>query len=180
MSLLTEDTLSHVIDLPISLPAMTLKQGDWLTVATVKLVSPMRLRYRFLTLQMMGASITNISDIGDSNRVSSAIDLAFLGLYLNFDNTAHPATQSAIDIVQVRSALDGSATCIPLSQVQGQFVTVRTAAEVIATTPGIYSFVIGNNMKENPSSTGPIPQTTSIDFNLAVTGSVRLELLPQA
>lgn len=178
MSLITDNTLAQTIDLPVALAATEVKQGDWLTIASFVITAPMRLRYKFMTFQMLGASITNLSDIGNANKINDSQDLATIGLYLNFDHTTHPALQNAIDLVQIRNAYDLAATCIPVSQIQGQFITVRTAPEIVATTAGVYTFVIGNNMKENSDPNGPIPQSTSIDFNLCVTGAVRIELLP--
>ena len=48
MGYLTEAKLVNIVDNPVALPATEIKQGDWLVLATIKIASPMILRYRFL------------------------------------------------------------------------------------------------------------------------------------
>jgi hypothetical protein len=47
---------------------------------------------------------------------------------------------------------------------------------VVIITPGVYSWIIANNMQPSTDTSPTIPTSTSIDFRLSVTGSVRLEL----
>lgn len=171
MAFLTENTLAKTLDIPINLASTELKMGDWLTVATIKLIYPMKLKYRFMTLQMISSSVST-SDIVTGNMVSPSLDLAFIGLYLNY-SSGHPGTQPALDVVKIRESLNTS-NCIPVNEVAGQFITVRTEPLVEYATPGIYSFILANNMQASSEST--IPTTTSIDFRLVVTGQIRLEL----
>jgi hypothetical protein len=42
--------------------------GDWVVVASIKIAEPMRLRYRFLNLQMHSATV-NIADIASVNKI---------------------------------------------------------------------------------------------------------------
>jgi hypothetical protein len=172
MAFLTENTLAKSLDLPINLPSTELKMGDWLTVATIKLVFPMKLSYRFMTLQMLSSNVTT-SDIVAANKISPSLDLAFIGLYLNY-SSGHPGLQPALDVTKIRETESANVDCIPVNELSGQFITVRTAPLVEFTTPGVYSFIIANNMQASSDST--IPTTTSIDFHLCATGQIRLEL----
>jgi hypothetical protein len=172
MAFLTENTIAKTLDLPINLPATELKMGDWLTVATIKLVYPMKLAYRFMTLQMLSSSVST-DLITAVNKVSPSLDLAFLGLYLNY-SSGHPGTQPALDVVKIRETESAAVDCVPVNELSGQFITVRTEPLVEYTTPGVYSFILANNMQA--SSESAIPTTTSIDFRLCATGQVRLYL----
>jgi hypothetical protein len=172
MAFLTENTLSKTLDLPINLPSTELKMGDWLIVSTIKLVYPMRLSYRFMTLQMLSSSVTT-SDIVAANKVSPSLDLAFMGIYLNY-SSGHPGTQPALDVVKIRESQSAAIDCVPVNELSGQFITVRTEPLVEYSSPGVYTFIIANNMQASTDST--IPTTTSIDFRLCATGQIRLEL----
>jgi hypothetical protein len=172
MSFLTENTLAKTLDLPINLAATELKMGDWLIVSTIKLVLPMKLSYRFMTLQMLSSTV-DTTLIVPGNKISPSLDFAFIGLYLNY-SSGHPGTQPALDVVKIRENPSAAVDCVPVNQVSGQFITVRTDPLVQFTTPGIYTFILANNMQASTDST--IPSTTSIDFRLSATGQVRLEL----
>jgi len=172
MAFLTENLLAKTLDIPINLPATELKMGDWLTVATIKLVYPMKFSYRFMTLQMLSSNVTT-SDIVTANKISPSLDLAFIGLYLDY-SSGHPGTQPALDVVKIRENEASTLDCVPVNELSGQFITVRTEPLVEYTTPGVYTFIIANNMQASSEST--IPTTTSIDFRLVATGQVRLEL----
>jgi hypothetical protein len=50
----------------------------------------------------------------------------------------------------------------------------RTSPSIVAVTPGVYSFIVANNMQA--SSTSSVPTTASIDFKLCASGMARLEL----
>jgi hypothetical protein len=172
MAFLTESKLAKTLDLPVNLPTTELKMGDWVVVSTIKIVSPMKLTYQFMTLQMLSSSVLT-SDIGATNKISAALDLAFIGLYRNY-SSGHPGLQPALDVVRIREFDITNQDCIPVNQLSGQFITVRSAPVVFFTTPGVYSFIVANNMQA--SSTSVIPVTTSIDFRLCATGQIRLEL----
>ena len=176
--LITEAQFDNNLDLPVALPSTEVKQGDWLTIATVLLEAPAVLTYQFATLQMLGTSIPSVLSIDASNKINPSLDLAFLGLYLNFDDTTHPANQSALDTLVVRDAGTQSQVCLSTLASQGQFVVNRTAAAIVVSAPGVYSWVIGNNMQASTEASPGVPPSTSIDFNLAATGSFRLTLVP--
>jgi len=172
MALLTENVLSNTLDIPVNLPATEVQMGDWLVVATVKLVAPMRLTYQFMTLQMLSSSVTT-SDIVAANMIVPALDYAFLGLYRDY-SSGHPALSPALDIVRIRQNATITGDCIPITDTLGQFITSRSSPVLTFTTPGVYSFIVANNMQA--SSQSAIPTTTSIDFKLCATGQIRLEL----
>ena len=156
MAFITEKKLAGTLDVPVALPLTELLQGDWLIVATIKVVEPMRLSYRYMNLQLTEATV-DLDDITSSNKISANLDLAFIGLYRDYVS-GHPGLSAALDAVKVSS--------IGLVQ--------RTSPVVLATTPGVYSFIVANNMQA--SSTSSVPTTTSIDFKLCASGMVRLEL----
>jgi hypothetical protein len=172
MSLLTENKVSKTLDIPVSLPATEVKQGDWVVLSTIKLVEPMRLTYQFMTLRMFSSSVA-VPSIGLGNKISQSLDLAFVGLYRDYVS-GHPGLSPALDVVRVRDVISPTSDCVPIADTLGQFITVRSAQTLSFTTPGVYSFILANNTQ--PDSTGVIPVTTSIDFVLGVTGQIRLEL----
>jgi len=172
MAFLTEAKVAKTLDIPVNLPATEVKQGDWLIVATIKISSPMKLTYQFMTLQMLSSSV-DTSLIVAGNKVSPSLDLAFIGLYRNY-LSGHPGTQPALDVVKIRETDNSQLDCIPITDISGQFITVRFAPLVTYATAGVYSFIVANNMQSSATST--IPLTTSIDFKLCATGQIRLEL----
>lgn len=172
MALLTESKVAKTLHIPVNLPATELKQGDWLVVASVKITAPMKLTYWYLTFQMISASV-DIQSIGDTNKISPALDLAFLGLYRDYVS-GFPASTPALDVVKIRESSTTTGDCIPITDTLGRFITVRSSPMLTFTTPGVYSFIVANNMQA--ASTSLIPTTTSIDFQLCVTGQIVLEL----
>lgn len=155
MPYLTEHALSTTSDLPIALPATLLKQGDWLVVASTKLVEPMQLSYEHMTLGLLASSV-NTALIGTDNRLNGSLGLVYLVLRLNYAGEA-PDSSGALDTVALTAL--------------GTF-TRPTTTVVTATAPGTYSWIIANNMKA--SNTGAISPSTSIDFRVALTGMARL------
>lgn len=172
MAFLTENKVAKTLDIPVSLPAAELKQGDWLVVASIKLKEPMKLTFWYLTFQMLASSV-DTRDIGESNKISPALDLAFLGLYRDY-TSGHPSNTPALDVVRIRENISVSGDCLPVTDTLGQFITVRSSPVLTFTTPGVYSFIVANNMQ--PSASSAIATTTSIDFQLCATGQIRLEL----
>ena len=166
MAYLTRKQLSSTIDIPVSLPAVELLQGDWLVITNVKLIAPMRLTYQFLTAQMVSASVDTRNVTAD-NKISANLGLAFCGLYFNY-SSGHPGQTGQNSPAYGVVTLDGLQT------------VARTSPPIIHTTPGVYSIVVANNMKPDASSSDspPIDRATSIDFKLVVSGSLRLELHP--
>lgn len=159
MAYITENQLSGVVDLPICLPATDLRMGDWLTVAVVKVTEPMRLTYHTAQINLMAASV-DTSLITSGNKIYGNLGLAYLTLRLNY-GSGSPGVAGGLDAV-VASALG---------------VTARdSSTSVIVTEPGVYSWLVASNMQPSTDVTPVISQATSIDFRVAVTGSVRMEL----
>lgn len=159
MSFLTENKLKNTVDLPIALPATTIKQGDWVVVSTVKVNAGQRLSLRALTLQLMESSVA-VGSISSTNRVVSNLALAYVVLRQNYVSGT-PGASGALDSLAI-SAID---------------VVSRSTVPLLITTAGYYSLIAANNMQASTSSA--ISTGTSIDFKLAVTGNLRLELIGQ-
>ena len=156
MGYLTENKLKSVVDLPIALPDTTLKQGDWLVVATVKLVAPQRLSMRSLTMQVREASV-DTSLIGTVNKVVPNLGLVYVVLRKDYSSGV-PGGTGALDFMLLNDI----------------GVVVRSTVPVILTAPGNYSLLVANNMQASTASN--ISTSTSIDFKVIVTGQFRLEL----
>lgn len=156
MAYLTDSKLNNVFDLPISLPATEVKMGDWLIVASVKIVQPLKLTYRWCSLQMLSASVA-LSDITSANRVYGNLGNLYLALRKDYVSGI-PGAPGAIEVL---STLATGITSRDIS-------VVRTI-----TDPGTYSWIIVNNCKADSAST--IDASVSIDFVAQVTGQVRLE-----
>jgi hypothetical protein len=156
MGYLTTSKLTNIIDLPIQLPTTEIKMGDWLVVATVKIASPMRLRFRFLNLQMHSADV-DIADISATNKILGNLGYAYVALRRDY-SSGNPGAAGGLEVLSISE--------IGLVE--------RDITETIYTTPGSYSWIIANNMQ--PSSTSDIPTSTEINFRLSLTGQVRLEL----
>jgi hypothetical protein len=156
MGYLTTSRLTNIIDLPIQLPATEIKMGDWLVVATVKIAEPMRLRYRFLNLQLHTASV-EMSDIAATNKIFGNLGFAYVALRRDY-SAGNPGAAGGLEVLNISE----------LGLVE------RTNVETIFSTAGRYSWIIANNMQ--PSSSSDIPTSTEINFRLSITGQVRLEL----
>src|SRR3546814_3360722 len=85
MGYLTEAGLSNIIDVGIQLPSTEIKQGDWLVIATVKIASPQRLRYRFLNFQLHGSNVA-MGDIADSNKLLGNLGYAYVALRRDYQS----------------------------------------------------------------------------------------------
>ena len=155
MPFLTEEVLRSTVDLPVTLPATEIKQGDWLVVATTKLVAPMQLSYAHVTLSLLGCSV-NTGLIGADNRINGSLGLVYLALRRDYAGEA-PDAAGALDTVALTAL--------------GTYARPDTSV-VVATTPGVYSWIIANNMKA--SSTSSVDPATSIDFRVALTGMARV------
>lgn len=172
MALLTESKVAKTLDIPINLPSTELRMGDWLVISTIKLKEPMKLTYWYTSLAMLSSSV-DTRDIIEANKISPSLDLAFIGLYRDYAS-GHPSATPALDIIRIRESISVSGDCIPITDTLGQYMTVRTGPVLEFTTPGVYSFIIANNMQA--SSLSAIDTSTSIDFQLCATGQIRLEL----
>ncbi len=156
MSYLTDNKLRNVVDLPIALPNTTLKQGDWIVVATVKLVAPQRLSMRSLNLQLLEATV-DTSLITTGNRIVPNLGLVYLVLRKDYASGT-PGATGGLDYMYLEDI----------------GIVVRSTVPVILTAPGNYSLICANNMQASTDST--VPTSTSIDFKVLVTGQFRLEL----
>jgi hypothetical protein len=156
MGYLTTSKLTNIIDLPIQLPATEIKMGDWLVVGSIKIAEPMRLRYRFLNLQLHSASV-DIADIAAVNKISGNLGYAYVALRLDY-SAGNPGAAGGLEVLNISDIA----------------LVERTNVETIFSTPGRYSWIIANNMQ--PSSSSVIPTSTEINFRLSITGQVRLEL----
>ncbi len=157
MAYLTETKLQNVLDIPVSLSATEIMQGDWLIVASTKVVSPMVLTVRYLSLQLLSSNIdtTRISSV---NYVYGNLGLVYLVLRRDY-TTGNPGATGALETLIATST--------------GIF-TRDTASPLVISTPGIYSWIAVNNMKADATSL--ISTSTSIDFRLCITGQARIDL----
>lgn len=156
MALLTQQYLTSTLDVPIALPATELRQGDWLVVASVKAVSPMKLRFRLLNLGILSSSVT-VSQISNSNRVYGNLGLVYVALRKDYSGES-PGSAGALDVFAITA--------------EGVYTRPDTLLEL--TDEGTYSWVVANNMQASDSST--IPASTSIDFRVSVSGVARVEM----
>lgn len=159
MPYLTEAKLLTNIDLPVSIPATLMIQGDWLVISTIKIIAPMRLTFKWLNLQLLASSV-NVSDISNTNRVYGNLGLAYVVLRKNYVSGS-PGEAGALDTVIIENI--------------GVVARDHTQS-VILDAAGNYSWILANNMQ--PSAESSIPPSTSIDFRLAVTGQARLLMDP--
>ena len=157
MALMTETKLRETLDLPVALPTTEILMGDWIVVANIKLVSPMRLTYRYSNLHLLSSTV-DTALIGSSNRVNPSLGIAFLGLYFNYVS-GHPGSVSSLDTLTLSSL---------------GVVYRSTSSPLYFVEPGIYSVIVANNCKASSSSS--ISSSTSIDLKLCATGMIRLEL----
>ena len=156
MGYLTESKLKTVLELPIALPSTTLRQGDWVVVATVKLVAPQRLSLRALTLQLLESTV-DTGDIDTSNKLVPNLGLVYFVLRKDYASGT-PGGSGALDYLKLDDV----------------GVVSRSTVPVLLTAPGNYSVICANNMQA--STTSAISTDTSIDFKVLMTGQFRLEL----
>jgi hypothetical protein len=154
---LTTRKLANIIDLPVALSATELKQGDWLAAASVKIASPMKLTCRLLSASILAATV-DISSIGNSNKIVGSLGLVYVILRRDYAGGS-PAEAGALDTLVLNDI--GTAS--------------RNVDQVLTlTVPGVYSWIVANNMQ--PSSSSLVPASTEINFRVAITGSARLSL----
>ena len=156
MAYLTETRLRNSVDLPIALPDTTLKQSDYLVVATVKLLTAQRLALRSLTLQLLYSTVSPPL-VTAPNKIIPNLGLAYVVLRKDY-TSGTPGDTGALDYVYADDLGTFSRSVIP----------------VTVTAPGNYSIIVANNVQA--SSSGSIPASTTVDFKLVVTGNFRLEL----
>jgi hypothetical protein len=159
MAYLTEAKLLTTVDLPVALPTTLLVQGDWLVVATIKIIAPMRLTYRWLNLQLHSASV-DTTDINATNRIYGNLGFAYVALRKNYISGS-PGEAGALDTLIIESV----------------GVVARDVTNTVTMdTAGNYSWILANNMQ--PSTDSLVSASSSIDFRLSVTGQARLLMDP--
>ena len=158
MSYVTEAKLANTFDIGINLPVTEIRQGDWVIIATTKIVSPMKLQYRYVNISLVSSNV-DVSLITSFNKVWGNLDLAYLALRRDYAS-GDPGESGALDTVRV-SALG---------------LTERGGATLEFTTPGTYSWILANNMQPSEETGVLIPSSTSIDFVLSVSGQARIFL----
>lgn len=156
MPYLTENQLASTLDIPLALPATELRQGDWLVIATTKVVTPMRLRFRYLDLSLLSCTVA-IGQISNINRIYGNLGFVYIALRKDYSGEA-PGSAGALDVFGVTALGTYS----------------RPGSEVVLDTEGTYSWVLANNMRADANSS--IPTDTDINFRVAVTGMARLEM----
>ena len=159
MAYITENQFSNQADLPISLSATRLAMGNWLTIASVKILKPMRLTCRALNLQLSDASV-DVAGISSSNLIYGNLGLVYVVLRQDF-TSGSPGVAGGLDTL-IATDLD---------------TFIRDPSRPISVTaPGVYSWVIANNTQPSTAANPGVPTGTSIDFTVTVSGSARLEL----
>jgi len=156
MAYLTETKLKTTVDLPIALPDTTLKQSDYLVVATVKVLAAQRLQLRVLAMQMIDSTV-DTALVDATNKIIPNLGLAYVVLRKDYVSGT-PGDTGALDYIFLDAVGVASRSTVPF----------------VISTPGNYSIIVANNMQASASSS--IPTSTSIDFKLLVTGQFRLEL----
>lgn len=156
MAYITDAKLRSTVDLPIALPNTTLKQGDYLVVATVKLGTAMRLTLTSMNLQVLTSTV-DVSKVDPTNLVVPNLGLVYVVLRQDYASGT-PGATGALDYIFLT----------------GVGVVSRTQVPVVLTTPANYSILVANNTQ--PSTTSEISSSASIDFEVIVTGQFRQEL----
>ena len=156
MAYITESKLQSIFDLPIALPDTLLKQSGYVVVATVKLLASQRLSLRVLALHLVESSI-DPAVVSASNKIIPNLGIAYVVLRKDYTSGV-PGSTGALDYIYASDL----------------GVVIRPGVPYASTAPGNYSIIVANNCQA--SSASPIPSSTSIDFNVVVTGQFRLEL----
>lgn len=159
MAYLTENQLGNVMDLPVALSATDLRMGDWVVVAAVRIVEPVRLTYKLANLTV-SASTVDPADITAGNKIYGNLGFVYLTLRKDYISGS-PGEAGGYDALV--------ATDLGIYSRDTSLVVTLTSA-------GVYSWIIASNMQASTDATPIIPTSTSIDFRVAVTGTVRLEL----
>ena len=159
MAYLTENQLSNTIDVPIALPTTHLVMGTWLTVGTILLTTPMRLTYSYANLQILSSTV-DTTLITSGNKVYGSLGLVYIALRQNYTGGT-PGAPGALDTL--------------IAPTVGSYRR-SMASNIVLTSAGVYSWIICSNMKASTDASPLIPPSTSIDFRVAVSGSVRMEL----
>lgn len=157
MPYLTERKFSNTLDVPVNLPSTEIKMGDWVVIATIKLVAPARLTYRMMNLNLIGSTF-NVSNLIAANRIVPNFGLCYIGLFFNYIS-GDPSGIPALDVLYAT----------------GSGVIYRIASPIVTAQEGTYSWIAANNVQisdQNPLLT----TSSSVDFTLSCVGQARIEL----
>lgn len=158
MAYLTENRLSDIIDIPISLAATELMMGDWLTVASIKIQAGMRVSCSLLNLQINSATV-DVADIVPANLIYGNLGLVYVVLRKDY-MSGNPGVAGGLDsLIATNLGLFSRSMSSP----------------VVVTQAGTYSWIIANNTQYSDENT-VIPAGQDINFIAMVTGTARLEL----
>lgn len=158
MSYLTKQELSNIADVAVALPSTLLSMGDWILMASVKIVAPMRCTYRYLSFQIHTSTV-DVSKVASENKIYGNLGLVYVALRKDLVSGS-PGAAGALDIVSLNSL----------------GIAIRDASEsnaVVMTEPGVYSWYVVNNCKAADGVY--IPAFDPIDYRVSVTGQARLE-----
>lgn len=170
MPLLDETELQNRLDLPVSLPGTLVLREEWVVVATIRLLDPMRFTLRWLQLQLLevvdpfnsGVIVVTpdangqcVFPVADITVVNPDYGLAYLALYQAFVSSTEPGAQAPLEPPLIVGSIGAP----------GPAIAVRSLDPVVYATPGLYSFVLVNN-------------TTNRDLRLTANGQVAVTLVP--
>ena len=159
MGYLTESQLDNIIDLPLALSATALNMGDWLVIGSVTIQQPMRLTCRMLELQVLTSSVT-VADLDATNLLYGNLGIVYVVMQLGYTPGTTVASGGVDSLV---------ATSL------GYF-NRNLAAPAVVVAPGTYTWLVVNNTQPSSASAPAVDPSVSIDVQVAVTGSARLEL----
>ncbi len=131
----------------------------------------MQLSFKHLTLVLHSASV-DISNIVASNKIFGNLQLVYVALRRDYVSGS-PGAAGALDVVKL-----GDYTVENCAQPTGllPMSVSRSGAEIVAVTPGNYSWIVVNNCTSSNEDDVIIPSSTPINFRVSVTGQARLEL----
>lgn len=157
MAYLTERKLSNTLDVPVNLPTAEIKMGDWLVIATVKIVAPTRLTYRMMNFNFVSSTVA-LANITPDNKIVPNFGLCYVGLFFNYVS-GDPSTLPALDVVQANNF----------------GIVERTATPIVTATEGTYSWLAVNNIQISDQNS-LLGAGDSADFTLGCVGQSRIEL----
>lgn len=171
MSYVTDQQLSGLIHLPVSMPLTDIGPQRWLVVSSTLISQGQSFTLRMLQMNLLslmdpttGADTLTTAPTadgicvfpsGDATLVTPGYGLAYLGLYLNFNALVSPAIQAA----QEAPLILGDAGSAPPAG------AVRATSPATYAATGPYSFVVVNN-------------TVDRSLRLTVTGQIVFSIGP--
>lgn len=86
MALITQKTLDDRIELPVALPLTDLEKADWIIVATMKIVYPAKLYFKWLNLMLTTVVGTDTTTMVNSGRPG----MAYVGIFKDYNVSTLP------------------------------------------------------------------------------------------